>query len=455
MNNLPGKLVFIFLIAAIAMVSPVSFAQDTSGDTQTGGESTSAADSIVFDTGEDASLFVGQYRINTGDTVEISLITITTNTYSAMVDDEGYIAIPVIGRVLVYNLTSTEARQAIQNITDEYYRNAWITFRIASLGIIKFYVYGDVLLPGFYTASGATTFFDFLQKFGIAGTTNHRRIVHVRGERNAVLPEQVNLIGEIEQPFSELIDQSLDLYTQGKTDEIDPRISILDPLEFTREGQIETRNFYLEYGDIIYVPDPETSVNMTGFRRPGEYEVLPGETWSNMITLAGQPDSLHDLANMLLEKRDDNGDLISLYYNLNLLDETGLAEIPLDNHDQMEVLLYDLNVYVLGEVNEPGAIEYATSLAPLEYISMAGGTTENAQMRFAVIVRPPADHLAPIEDSEVFQVDLVETVLHGRPSATVAIEPGDIIFVPDKGQGFTMDSVFTSLSFMVNAIRLF
>lgn len=455
MKSLTGKLIFTMLVISMAVISPLSHAQEGIGDSAAGVESSSAADSIVFETSEDASLFVGHYRINPGDTVQISVIATSMATYDAMVDDEGYIAIPVIGRVLIYNLTAIEARQAIQDIADEYYRNAWITLQITSLGLVKFYVYGDVSLPGFYTASGATTFFDFLQKFGIANRAEHRRIVHVRGERSAALPEPVNLIGEFEQPVSELINESLDLFADGETDEIDPRITIIDPLEFTREGLIETRNFYLEYGDIIYVPDPVKSVRMDGFRRPGEYEVLPGETWSDLITLAGQPDTRHDVANMLLAKRDDEGSLVSLYYNLNLLDSNDLEMIPLDNHDQMAVLPYERNVYVLGEVNEPGFVEYQAGLTPIEYISMAGGTTENAQLRFIAIVRPPTDRLASIEDSQVFRVDLVETVLRGSPSATVAVEPGDIIFVPDKGRGFSIDLVFSSLSVMVNALRLF
>jgi protein involved in polysaccharide export with SLBB domain len=456
MNVYFRKLVFLILISMVWMLAPGTFAQDDSTDSATPDDSSSDTPGMsTFDESEDASLFVGHYRINPGATVSIEIITNRINAYIAMVDDEGNIALPVIGPVAVFDLTSTEARQAIQDITDEYYNNAWVTFRILTLGRVKFYIYGDIDEPGFYTATGATTFLDLLQRFGLGSEADHRRIVHVRGERSTALPEPTDLIGEFEQPVNELIDDSLELFAENKIDELDPGVSIVDPLLFTREGQIETRNFYLEYGDVIFVPDPEITVDLTGFRRPGFYEVLPGETWSDLVTLAGGPEFDSNLANLILERRDINGELSELYYNLNVLRLDDLAAIPLCNFDSLKLLPYEKNVYVLGEVNEAGAYPYVPGKTPLEYLTDAGGPSDNAHLRFAALIRPPSDQFVPIEESEVIPVDLIETILHGTPSAAVAIEPGDILYVPDQGAGISISTIFTGLSVLVNAYRLF
>ncbi len=449
------KLVTLILICLLFMLNPVN-AQDDSVDGATPDDGSSDTPGMItFVESEDASLFVGHYRLNPGDTVRIEIITSRISAYIAMVDDEGNIALPVIGPVSVFDLTATEARQAIQDITDEYYNNAWVTFRILTLGIVKFYIYGDIDEPGFYTATGATTFLDLLQRFGLGSEADHRRIVHVRGERSTALPEPTDLIGEFKQPVNELIDDSLELFAENKIDELDPRVSIVDPLVFTREGEIETRNFYLEYGDVIFVPYPEITVDLTGFRRPGFYEVLPGETWTDLVTLAGGPEFDSNLANMILERRDTNGELSELYYNLNVLRTDDLAAIPLCNFDSLKLLPYEKNVYILGEVNEAGAYPYVPGKTPLEYLTDAGGPTDNAHLRFAALIRPPSDQFVPIEESEVIPVDLIETILHGTPSVPVAIEPGDILYVPDQGAGISISTIFTGLSVLVNAYRLF
>jgi len=449
------NILILILIALLMAIPPPADAQgdDVGGTgTQPDGRTTSP---IMFDSGEDASLFVGYYRLNPGDTIQVEIITDVTRSYQAMIDDEGYIAIPVLGRVRIADLTVSETRVTLQELADEYYLRAWVTCQVVMLGKVKFYVYGDVDVPGFYTASGATTFFDFLQKFDIASDTEHRRIVHVRGERSSALPEPVDLLGNTAEPSTALIDEALDLFRANKPDEINPAITIVDPMDFTLEGEIEQRNFYLEYGDVIYIPDPEVLVSLQGFRRPGPYEVLPGENWSDLVRMAGAPDILNDITNLVLERYDRDGKLTQIYYNLNLLDNDELGRIPVLDRDRLTSTRHDGNVYVLGEVNEAGSFNYLPGMTPLEYLAMAAGPTPDAHLRFAVIVRPPHDPSVPMEESEIFEVDLVEAVTSGAPAASIPMQPGDILFIPDTGEQLSFSTILSGLSVLTNAIRLF
>jgi len=445
----------LFLIVTLTLVAPVveiSHAQDDPGVT---GVDTSPGTPVTFDDPDDYSLFVGHYRLNPGDTVYIEVVTDITQYYIPLIDEEGYITIPVIGRVLIAELTSTEAREKIQELADEYYRSAWITLRVTKIAKVKFYVYGDIDLPGFYTAPGTTTFFDFLQKFELAGEAAHRRIVHVKGDINAALPEPLDIIGGDRETSSELIQRSLELYKSGNFEEINPLVTILDPLDFTIEGEIEQKNFYLEYGDVIYIPDPEISINLDGFRRPGPYEVLPGETWADIIRLAGEPTHLRDIANIILERRDSEGTLSQLFYNLNLLEDAELARIEIEHRDHLTAVNYEVNVYVLGEVNLAGAYTYSPVSNPLDYIALAGGATGDAHLKFARIVRPPRDPNAPLDESDVYVINLMDMINDGAPMSSIGMEPGDILFIPDKGEEITMGAVLSGLSVLVNTIRLF
>jgi protein involved in polysaccharide export with SLBB domain len=452
------KLPYMLTALAMALILLGTFdasAQDEEITVPSPAEGPPAIETITFEGNEEPSLFVGYYRLNAGDTIRIELITTETVYRNAMIDDEGYIVFPVLGRVLVADMTLTEARDALQELADLYYRQAWVTCQVVQLGRVKFYVYGDVVRPGFYTASGATTFFDFLQRFGLASATDHRRIVHVQGERATTLPEPRNLIDEEETPASYLISQSLALFATGDIEKIDPRVTIVDPLDFTLEGEIEQRNFYLEYGDVIYVPDPETLVSIEGFRRPGEYEVLPGEGWTDLMRMAGRPSITSDVSNLILERHDEKGKLVQLFYNLDRLDEDKLGQIPVQNRDRLVAAQYEGNVYVLGAVTAAGAFLYNPMLGPIDYLALAGGPTPEAHLRFAVIVRSPRDPNAPLEESMLIPADLVETLTTGAAAASVPMQPGDILFIPDKGEPVTFSNVLSSLSVLINAIRLF
>ncbi len=448
-------LISIILAMMLVMAPGVSTAQNSGAIESESPEGGGRGESIAFEPSEDASLFVGYYRLNPGDMIRVEIITDSTLIRDTMIDDEGCIVLPVIGPVRVADMTITEARDEIQKHADIYYRQAWVTCRILQLGKVKFYVYGDFEVPGFYTANGATTFFDFLQRFELASMTDHRRIVHVRGQPQTLLPEPRNLIGNDTEPSSYLIRQSLELFEAGEIDKIDERVTIIDPLVFTVEGQIEQRNFYLEYGDIIHFPDPEVLVTIQGFRRSGDYEVLPGETWADLMKMAGYPEQGTDVSSLILERHDNSGKLRQLYYNLNRLNEVELAQIPIENRDRLIAMEYPANVYVLGAVAAAGAFRYNPALNPMDYLALAGGPTSTAHLRFATIVRTPRDPTSPLTESDLYPVDLAEAITSGAPAADVPMLPGDILFVPDQGEVMTLSNVLQGLSVLINAVRLF
>ncbi|MFH1675699.1 MAG: SLBB domain-containing protein [bacterium] len=447
-------LLFFAIMPAIGQDGESS--SDSASSGQTPGEESGQI--ITFDNSEDASLFVGYYRLNAGDEIYVEVITDKSLAYKPMLDEKGFIALPVIGKVNVLDMTAGEAREAIQNLADIYYVNAWITVKITKIARVKFYLYGDVRRPGFYTVSGATTLFDFLQQFGYTTDFSHRRIVHVRAGPQTALPESIissEEPPETEMPLNDVIIRSLASYTSGESGDMDPRVAIVDPLSFTLEGKIEQLNFYLEYGDILYVPEPTVTVSLTGFRRSGTYEVLPGETWADILHKAGRPSMSQDISNMVLERRDADGVLSRLFYNLNYLDEPQLAQISLENRDQLSLIGIEGNIYVLGAVEAAGAFPFKSTSIPLDYLTLAGGPKDNAHIKFAVIYRPPRDPSAPLEDGQVWRCNLNEPVSSGRPSAEVELEPGDIIFIPDKGERITTGILFTGLSVLINSIRLF
>lgn len=96
----------------------------------------------------------------------------------------------------------------------------------------------------------------------------------------------------------------------------------------------------------------------------------------------------------------------------------------------------DQLVYVIGQVHKPGAYRLTPDMSFLDALNTAGGPTNDASYKSIFVVRP-REHL----QKEVNLYDLIE----GNPSPNVALEEGDIIYVPQNGLA-ALGYVFQQLS---------
>lgn len=104
-------------------------------------------------------------------------------------------------------------------------------------------------------------------------------------------------------------------------------------------------------------------------------------------------------------------------------------EIYIDPQVTIRVTEYAIKeVAVLGEVKQPGTLAFPIEAALLdirEAISMAGGFTNIAKTNKVVVTRQSGGR------KETFEVD-VEEMLEEGESETFMVEPGDVIFVPER-----------------------
>ncbi len=83
----------------------------------------------------------------------------------------------------------------------------------------------------------------------------------------------------------------------------------------------------------------------------------------------------------------------------------------------------DQLVYVLGEVKTPGAYQVTPNMSFLDALGRAGGPSEDAATDKLYVVRPQLhSHLE----------FTLQELLHPNPELNVAIEEGDIIYVPRR-----------------------
>lgn len=93
-------------------------------------------------------------------------------------------------------------------------------------------------------------------------------------------------------------------------------------------------------------------------------------------------------------------------------------------------------VTLVGQVKEPGSYDYYSQQRLLDLLALAGGLQENAG-RTVQVRRTGTDP----KEQGAFMVDLDELIKGGKSELNIAINAGDIIFVPEAGRYFVDGAV--------------
>jgi polysaccharide export outer membrane protein len=107
-------------------------------------------------------------------------------------------------------------------------------------------------------------------------------------------------------------------------------------------------------------------------------------------------------------------------------------------------------IFVMGEVRQPGSLKFTGSMTLIEALARAGSTTERAGPE-AVIVRPrtagsdtqPSPPTGDNPNVESIRVNL-RSLQTGTLSENVALRPGDTVFVPRAETVFVLGQVRTA-----------
>lgn len=91
-----------------------------------------------------------------------------------------------------------------------------------------------------------------------------------------------------------------------------------------------------------------------------------------------------------------------------------------------------IRVYVVGDVERPGAYDVSSLSTPLNALLQAGGPTSRGSLRIVKHYR--GNQL--VED-----VDLYDLLLHGVPAGMQRLESGDTLLVPPVGQQVTIEGM--------------
>ena len=262
-------------------------------------------------------------------------------------------------------------------------------------------------------------------------------------------------------------------------------------------------NLQLMNGDDVHIPmySPESrkvfSVNLSGaVKKPGTYSIKPGETLSQFIRRAGgytedaypmagrlfrkqvaeieknfYAKSYKELITFIASKGDTPATVSSLTSSPNLefilnqltdveprgrlLAEFNLKKIEKDQDldtillegDEIEIPYFSKEVFVIGEVQSPGAKNYIPGRNYQEYINSSGGLARFADKSKVMIVEPNGNAFLASESSKLFSRD--RDLLPG----TVIYAPRDLGKVDGISLASTLAPVVSSIAISLASLN--
>lgn len=289
------------------------------------------------------------YVLGPGDKLSVNLYGNNISKFESFVTREGIFFLPPLGPVNVMGLNFGEVSQLIKERVKSELIGTKASITLSEIRTISVYMLGEVYQPGKYIMSGLSSVSNALiVSGGINKNGSLRNISVKRGDKTVA---------------------SYDFY------------------EFLLKGSLENDIKLLD-GDVIFVPFFENTVRAGGaFKRPGNYEIVDGETVRDVIELAGNfKQNVPKDASVEISYFDESSG--SRVYSS--LKDTGL-DMSLKGESSINVSSrsgYKVEtIKLVGEFNNPGEYAIRPGDTILDIINRAGGYNQQSYSEGGIFLR--------------------------------------------------------------------
>lgn len=270
------------------------------------------------------------YVLDFGDVLEVQMIGQKDSISELPLKRDGSINIPEIGKVNLGGLSLGSAISLIKNKVKNSLIGTEVFVTLVNVRDIQVLISGNAFNPGLYTLNGNSNVLHALSMAGgIDENGSYRSVNIVRDNKNIFTMDLY------------------DIFIFGKSD-YGPR---------------------LRSGDSIFVKPYQNVVNISsGVKRPGLYELIEGENFSDLINFANGYTSSADKDYMAVESL--NKESISF----KRIDSTLLDEIEVKDGDSLIIREYKYRkVSIEGAVVLPGEYTITEGESLSSIIKRAGG----------------------------------------------------------------------------------
>jgi len=296
------------------------------------------------------------YELGPGDKLDIAVFGVQETDFSLKVSNEGFIFIPNVGAIKVAGLT---IEAATPQITTKMARTAYpslssgaskISVTLGYIRSIRVTIIGSNR-PGNFTLSSLSTAFNALFESGG--------------------PLPVGSFREIELIRNNKVYRKIDLY------------------RFLVNGD-QSDNVGLKDNDVIRIPSYKKHIEIEGYvKRPGIFEVLPGESFAKMLEYAsGFSDSAYRASVKVTQFTDKE------FRVKDIKADSFPSYLPMEG-DRFRVgkvlNRYANRVCIFGAIFRPGFYELQPGMTVADLIRGADGLKEDAYLARVQIIRRGSD----------------------------------------------------------------
>jgi protein involved in polysaccharide export with SLBB domain len=293
------------------------------------------------------------YIIGPDDEIVLNIFGYQEANYTLTVSPDGSIVIPNVGVIYVAGLTIEQATQKIKAklVTSGYslIRSGLtkINVSIGRIRSIKVTILGEVRKPGSYTLPSLATAFNALYLSGG--------------------PNEIGSFRKVEIIRNGKIIETLDIY------------------DFLVKGD-QSGNVQLRDQDVIRIPPYDIRVALGGeVKRPGLFEVLPGETFQTVLNFAGGfSDSAYTASVTAYKSTDTEKRILDIEKTQYATYTPGRSESFLV---KKLIERYTNRVTVSGAVYLPGDYELSPGMTLHGLLTRAQGLKEDAFVNRGIIIR--------------------------------------------------------------------
>lgn len=159
---------------------------------------------------------------------------------------------------------------------------------------------------------------------------------------------------------------------------------------------------------------------------PGLYVLRSDPSVMHAMSMAGGPKESASLDEAYLKKAGSEKLIRLNLYEL-LVKGDMSKDVTLSPGDIIYVPQGTKNqIYVLGEVNNPGVYRMKEGITIVEAIGQAGSETDKAKLQRTSVIRKTKNDVDP----DVYIVDVMKILREGKMKYNLKLQPGDIVYVP-------------------------
>ncbi|EPM6340756.1 TPA: SLBB domain-containing protein [Vibrio parahaemolyticus] len=343
------------------------------------------------------------YTVGAGDEIIVQLFGKENETHRLRVNRAGTINFPSLGPVNVAGMHFSDVRDSLTQRVKEQMIGVRSDISLGELRTMQVFVMGDAYKPGAYTVSALTTISQAIYYSGGFGESGALRDIQLKRDGKII--------------------RKLDMY------------------DLLLKGDA-SNDVRLLPDDVVLIGSVNDTVSIEGeINRPAIYEVKAGETYQQLIQMAGGFTANAYVEQLEIKRYASHGAREALTLDFN---KTQDRQSKVKNGDSIKILKKseELTRYVQieGDVHHPGYVEWRNGVRVADlFKSVDSAFNSTADVNYAVVVR----EINPQRDIEVFQLSLANAILSPGSQDNLQLQSRDRILVFNRFNNEDLDTLAT------------